>query len=409
METLCPHGFSLVIEGLARFCAPDESLYRRPNGVYEPSLAPVFYNPEMVENRDVTMVTLKTFLVSWSKEFTFLDPMAATGVRGIRFILEVAKGSSKSVNVYMGDISPTAVELMKHNLKISNASSLSNVYVQISLMDANEYMYYLKRLGITLNYIDIDPFGAPLYYIHAALQSICNGGMLGITATDVAVLEGKYPNTLLRRYSVKGLKSLISKEVAVRSLLSFAMRSAAAYDKYIKPLLSYHIKHYVRVFVKVFTGATKASVYLNKCIGKMQHCLNCGFSYFEELNNATKEAKCPLCGESMIVIGPLWICDLIDYEYVKKTLNIVSEMPWLSKSSINLLTMLSNTNTSVPTIRLTYIAKRLKLNVPPRDIVIECIRSYEYDATLSMYYHDGINTNAPADIIVQCISKDHRF
>jgi tRNA G26 N,N-dimethylase Trm1 len=141
----------------------------------------------------------------------------------------------------------------------------------------------------------------------------------------------------------------------------------------------------------------------------MQHCLNCGFSYFEELNNATKEAKCPLCGESMIVIGPLWICDLIDYEYVKKTLNIVSEMPWLSKSSINLLTMLSNTNTSVPTIRLTYIAKRLKLNVPPRDIVIECIRSYDYDAALSMYYHDGINTNAPADIIVQCVSKDHRF
>jgi tRNA (guanine26-N2/guanine27-N2)-dimethyltransferase len=406
MRESCPDGFNLVIEGLARFCAPDENLYRRPDGTYEPSLAPVFYNPEMVENRDITMSLLKAILISWGKEFNFLDPMAATGVRGIRFALEVANQSGKDVNLFMGDISPIAVELMKHNLRVSGVDSIHNISIQVNHMEANEQMYHLRRSGVALNYIDIDPFGTPAPYIHAALQSVNNGGIVGITATDIAVLEGKYPNTLFRRYGVRGVKSLISKEVAIRVLLSFVLRVAAIYDRYVDPLLSYHIKHYVRVFVKVFDGALKSSIYLDKCIGKMWHCPNCSFSYFEKLDyTSQKEMKCPLCGGDMTIISPLWICDLVDAKYVKETLNIVEKMPWLAKSSLNLITMLSNTITSAPVIRMTYLARRFKMSTPPRNRVIECIKSYGYEATLNMCYNDGINTNAPTDIVTICISK----
>jgi tRNA (guanine26-N2/guanine27-N2)-dimethyltransferase len=407
MEELCPNGFSLVIEGLAKFCAPDETLYRGPNGAYEPSLAPVFYNPEMIENRDITIVLLKHFLTSWGGEFNFLDPMAATGVRGIRFALEVANQSNKKVNIYMGDISLTAVELMRHNLKISSVSSLNNIFVQVSLMDANEHMYHLKRLRVALNYIDIDPFGTPVPYIQAALQSINNGGIVGITATDVAVLEGKYPSTLSRRYGIRGVKSLISKEVAVRALLSFTLRSAAMYDRYVEPVLSYHMKHYVRIFIRILDGALKSNIYLDKCIGSMWHCPKCSFSFFEDFSNTREKRKCPLCSGDMINISPLWICDLVNAVRIKEVLTIVEKMPWLTKSSMNLITMLSKSNALAPTIRTTYVARKFKVNAPPRDSVIKCIRSHGYDATMSIYYYDGINTNAPADIITLCVSKGY--
>ena len=56
-----------IKEGLAKVLVPDPSKYKRPNGVYEPAWAPVFYNPKMKENRDIAVLALTTYLKLNSK------------------------------------------------------------------------------------------------------------------------------------------------------------------------------------------------------------------------------------------------------------------------------------------------------------------------------------------------------
>ncbi|MCI4436356.1 MAG: hypothetical protein JHC33_06040 [Ignisphaera sp.] len=404
-DKTCPESFELHIEGLALFCAPKEELFKRPNGVYEPAYAPVFYNPAMIENRDITMAVLKNELNHHKGVFVFVDPMAATGVRGVRFALEVLAGVDKEGEIFMGDISDDAVKLIMHNIKVSNIDSLSNVNVHVNLMDANELLYHLRRQKLIIDYIDIDPFGSPAPFLHSALSTIRDGGVVGITATDTAVLEGKYPATLYRRYGVKGVKSIISKDIAIRALLAYTMKTASIFDNFIYPILSYYTKHYIRIFVKVRKSATKANEYLKKCLGTMMVCNRCGFNFFASEETAARDVRCPICGGTMVSIKPLWICNLFDSEYVGKTYELAKEMPWLSRSSLNILNKLTDATPLGSTIRVTYIARVLNVKPPPIKRVIECIRNKGFKASENLLYPDALLTNATANDIITCIKN----
>ncbi|MEL9939838.1 MAG: hypothetical protein QW632_03730 [Ignisphaera sp.] len=404
----CPANHDLVLEGLAKICIPSIELYKRPDGVYEPSWAPTFYNPEMVENRDITIAVLYTTMAQSTrgeKDFVFVDPMAATGVRSIRFVLEVGEQLKRPLHIYIGDISPTAIDVIKHNLRINKINDFSNVNISINLMDANEHVYYLKRNNVAIDYIDVDPFGSPAPYIHSAIASIKRGGLIGVTATDVAVLEGKYSNTLLRRYGIKGTKTQISKEIATRALLSFLLRVATIYDRFIEPIVSYQFKHYVRTFIRVFEGASKADYYISKCIGKAWHCPSCGHSFFEAIDEKSVQRSCPICGGSMVSIEPLWICNLNNAHYTKSVYLNAAGMPWLRKDSLNILSILSESEYESPTIRISQLAKRLKINIPPISLVINCLKEHGSGAHRSIFYDDGIVTNAPVELVIKCIKS----
>ncbi|MCC6057731.1 MAG: tRNA (guanine(10)-N(2))-dimethyltransferase, partial [Desulfurococcaceae archaeon] len=155
--SLCPKGYVEVIEGLARICIPDPKLYTRPNGVFEPAIAPVFYNPDMVENRDIA-VTVVDYIAkkkSKTKELVVVEPFAATGVRGIRIAQEVSK--PEHFKVVMGDISDEAIKIINLNINLNNLFDK----VMVEKSDANELLYRLRRIGIKIDYVDVDPFGSP--------------------------------------------------------------------------------------------------------------------------------------------------------------------------------------------------------------------------------------------------------
>ena len=48
--------------------------------------------------------------------------------------------------------------------------------------------------------IDIDPYGAPSIFLDAAVQAVKDGGLLCVTATDMPVLCGQYPETCFAKY-----------------------------------------------------------------------------------------------------------------------------------------------------------------------------------------------------------------
>lgn len=102
--------------------------------------------------------------------------------------------------------------------------------------------------------IDLDPYGGPNKFLDGAIQSLEEGGLLLVTATDMAVLAGNTPEACIVKYGSVPLKSKACHEIALRILLRCIEGHANRYGRYIKPLLSLSIDFYARVFVRVYTG-----------------------------------------------------------------------------------------------------------------------------------------------------------
>ena len=149
---------------------------------------PVFYNPEMKGNRDISVSLLNAL----DREMDIALPLAGSGVRGIRFLLEC-----KNMKVHFNDLNPKAYELIRENLELNNVKGV------VSNLDAD--LFLLNSKGF--DYIDIDPFGSPNPFLAAAIGRISREGILAVTSTDTAALTGTYPKVTQRKYWAKSLKN----------------------------------------------------------------------------------------------------------------------------------------------------------------------------------------------------------
>lgn len=105
--------------------------------------------------------------------------------------------------------------------------------------------------------IDLDPYGCPSRFLDSAVQAVKDGGMLFVTATDMAVLAGNSPETCYNKYGAVSLRTKSCHEVALRILLQCIDSHANRYGRYIEPILSVSADFYIRVFVKVYSGLQK--------------------------------------------------------------------------------------------------------------------------------------------------------
>lgn len=55
--------------------------------------------------------------------------------------------------------------------------------------------------------VDLDPYGCPSIFLDSAVQCVSNGGLLLVTATDMAVLAGNSPETCYVKYGAVSIKS----------------------------------------------------------------------------------------------------------------------------------------------------------------------------------------------------------
>lgn len=244
----------------------------------------VFYNPEMKINRDISILFLKTY---FNKKIKYADPMAATGIREIRFLKTIPEVFSQ---ILIGDISKSAIEDVKKNFKKNKVSSRKVKY-QISNAQTTLYKDYFDA-------IEIDPFGSPVPFIDSACQRIKHNGIICVTATDTAALCGTYPKTCERRYGIKVKKTHYHEELGLRNLIAYTQRQGAKYEKALTPLLSFSNKHFFRIFFKVEEGRQDALKKVRELshiswdtktqetkILKLESENSIGKTYVRELNN----------------------------------------------------------------------------------------------------------------------------
>lgn len=390
--------YMVVNEGKAKLLVPRLELYLRPDGRYEPSWAPVFYNPRAISNRDLSVIALATIVKHFKlNSLTVADVLAGTGVRGIRYVLEVPNVEWGLIN----DIDPKAVEIMKNNVLLNDLGNKVRVYGE----DANELLYRLKREGVKLIFIDVDPYGSPVPYVRSSLWCVVKGGFVGFTATDVAALSGSKSHAGLRRYDTRLAKTDFGFEVGLRVLLGYIARRAAEADRYIEPVLSVFYDYYYRVVIYVGKGAKKAQEMLKDKVGYIFYCRGCLFrTYDREIS--LDVLKCPICGSSTEFIGPLWISDLNNHEVIngaiEKLMNEYNYLPTL-KSIHKLLTTIKD-EVNVPFYyNLITLASKLRISIPKVVNVIHHLREIGYKASRTHFIPTGIKTDANYNTIVNIV------
>ncbi len=377
---------AVVREGRALIQIPDPSMARAPHGL-EPAWLPVFYNPRMVFNRDLSVAAIAAYarLYAPTGELWLAEPLTATGVRSVRYALEVPTIAL----VEAGDIDPEAVWYARANASLNKVEGR----VRVRLADARELLHASRReLGKPFNIIDIDPFGSPAPFLDAAAANIAHKGLLALTATDLAVLEGSKSRAAARKYHVRIVKTPESKEIGLRVLVGYAARVLAAHDKAATPILSYYADHYYRVYILVERGARRADRIISDCMGFLDYCPRDGRTYLHPASCAS--------GEKPLTIGPVWTCKMNDREYIERISDLVrGEYSYLETREriLSLLETLASESTLEEGrlhMRIEQAASYARVNMPRRDELLSRLKERGYRAVRSHYGPTSIRTDA---------------
>ena len=332
-------------EGKANFRANLSGKYKGPG-----KIKGVFYNPSMKFSRDLNV----EFAKKLNFKGLFLDGMAASGVRGIRLALEC------NFSVEFCDTSKLAIETIKNNLKLNNINS--KVFHNDVQNQVKEKKY---------DWIDIDPFGTPAPYLESVIENVAKGGILGIAATDTAVLCGAKPSICFKRYGSYSMKRVAAKEVGVRILLGRIETLARKYNRSIEPLLSYSEGHHLRVFLRIVNEKNNQLKWLNYDMEVLD----------EEVTDSA---------------GPIWMEKIINSDSVPE--NCEGQLG-------NFFEILKKEANGPPGLfDINDIARAAQIGQTPKKTkIVECLEKEGFFASSSTFSPLGIKTNAPLHIRIKAI------
>lgn len=368
----------IITEGATRVEVPvqDES------SKFPPSSASVFYNPAMRLNRDITAAVISCF--SKAKNYTYLDALAASGIRGIRVAKEVG------LTTTLSDWEEASIELIKKNIELNNLTNCTAIK-----RNANVVM-----LDNKFDIIDLDPFGSPAPFLDAACFSVKK--LLCITATDTAPLCGAHKKAGIRRYAAVPLKTEYHPEMGVRILLGAVARTLAKYDKAMSPLLSYASEHYFRIFAEVKKSKKDADDCMKE-MGFISHCFNCGARTWKHGLAVSMEEKCPDCGNAASLAGPLWLGRLHDKEFCSELLEEVKKRGF--KEAEKLIAFCRD-ELEIPT-HYDYhkICRSLRITAMPTDKLINALRERGFKASRTHFSGISFKTDAGIEEIKRVVRE----
>lgn len=388
----------VVEEGKVRFAVPKLETYMKSQKEYVPSGAPVFYNPIMELNRDIAILALQAYQKKLGRKIRVCEPLTGCGVRGIRLAAEV-DGIKK---VVVNDLSREAAKLARFNVEQNNMTKHISVVNEDANLLLNRYAAPHKRF----DYIDVDPFGSPVLYIDSAVRALRDGGLLVLTATDMAPLCGVYPKACVRKYGGRPLRTEYCHELAVRLLAGSLATIAARHEMRIKVLFSHSTNHYIRLYASVHYGAKQADISIQK-MGYILHCFACFHRETSEGIFSHLKQECPECDAQLKTAGPLWLGELFDEDFCSLMEKDVERRHLKQEKRIVKLLSLAKNEAKAP---ITYFVVDKfcdKLNLPsPSTIkVMEELRNMGFQAVLTHFNSKGIRTDASANVVKEIITR----
>lgn len=277
--------------------------------------------------------------------FSILDALSASGLRALRYAKEIPFAT----RVVSNDLSPSAIESMKMNIKHNRVEET----VHPNTGDACAYMYSLTgpqkntSQGTSpgrFDVVDLDPYGTAAPFMDAAVQSVCDGGMLCVTCTDAGVFASNgYPEKAYALYGGTPIKGPQSHEGGLRLALHALATSAAKYGLAIEPLLSLSIDFYIRVFVRVHRSPLEVKFIAGKTMLVYNCDSGCGawttqpvalnkqkkdkngnsFHHHGFAQGPSTTQNCEHCGFRTHLSGPMWGGPLHNPHFIQKMLDLL--------------------------------------------------------------------------------------
>jgi tRNA (guanine26-N2/guanine27-N2)-dimethyltransferase len=388
-----------VEEGKVKILVPKLEAFVKSPSDYAPSKAPVFYNPVMELNRDIAVLTLQAYQKLVNREISVCEPLASCGIRGIRFAKEV-KGVQK---VLINDINEKASQLARYNVQMNGL----NKQVTVKNEDANLLLAHYGAPRKRFDAIDIDPFGSPVPYLDSAIRALRNGGLLALTATDMAPLCGVHPKACIRKYGGKPLRTEYCHELAVRLLAGCLAVTAAKQDIGINVVFSHSTNHYIRIYATTKYGAKKADESI-KNMGYMLHCFQC--FHRETLNKPLllgDSEKCSECGSKMNVAGPLWLAKIADKKFCESMGKGLRQRSFRFKGRIEKILALITGEIEAPATYYVVdkLCDALSIPVPSVKRLVDALEKENFQAFLTHFNQNGVKTNVPAIKIKEILRK----
>lgn len=323
-----------------------------------------FYNPSMELNRDLSVLVCQWFVNNNKKHNIILDGLAASGIRGIRFANEVVGDFEITIN----DFNPESYELIKENIKNLKLKNLRALDKNLNTLLSED----------KFDYIDIDPFGSPVYFIDSAMRSISNYGIIAVTSTDTATLCGTYPKVCFRRYGAIPYHSISMKEIGIRILLGVICREAGKYDKGIKPIVSYCTDHYFRAYVQIINGTGRAN---------------------DSMKNYSTVKSTDLFPQKKdnFDIGPLWLGKIQNKKILTELRTILFEKKLNTKNELWKLLDLLEEEADAPNFfyETDKLASKFKKSPPKMDVIFKKLKEKGYNSFRTHFSSTGFKTNAP--------------
>jgi len=341
------------------------------------SKMPVFFNPVMKLNRDISIILLNTVFGRSSEGAgdttlarkvdkegkapyggtgpSCLDLLAGTGARGLRIVAEVPNS-----RVALNDANPNAIKLIRRNAK------LNDLNVEVSHNSANRFLKESKRKW---DYIDLDPFGTPKPFLEMSVSRLSKRGIISVTATDTSALCGAYPHASVRKYNSRSLRCPIMHELGIRILINAVQDVAWEQNVHLKPIFSHSSDHYMRIYLQRVAKkqVKKGYIKYNFRTGKF---------------SATKTKP------RNDYAGPLWLGSLWDIKLVRKMVMDTS-LPILETI------LVESKIKTVGFYDIHALAKIYKLEqLPKLDKIITGLRKKGFKAERTHFTHTGIRTNA---------------
>ena len=272
-----------------------------------------------------------------------LEALSATGLRSIRYWLEIPNVRSIVIN----DLDATAVQSIRTNLAYNN---LTSPHLLPTQSDAKLLMYNSlapnspstdPTAAGPYDVIDLDPYGSACEFFDSSVQTVADGGLLCITCTDKAVLCGSWGEVAFAKYGGYALKGKTCHEMALRLVLGALQSAAGRYRRYIVPLLSLSIDFYVRLFVRVYEGQVHVKDGASK-MGVVYQCTGCEAMYPQRLGRLAlaKDGKttkhsaalgpptpthCPDCASTFRIGGPVYLDALHDTAFITSALEYAEQ------------------------------------------------------------------------------------
>ncbi|MBI3035934.1 hypothetical protein HYY71_06450 [Candidatus Woesearchaeota archaeon] len=343
---------TIVNEGHIRLKIPKAAKISKSMGV--------FYNPAMGLSRDISVLLLNSLNRG---NMQIADPLAATGVRSIRFLKELNKNKIKKNLI--NDNSKDAIKLIKENFALNNIQCKNNKKIQITCQDAN--LFLLNSAGF--DYIDIDPFGSPNFLLDCACKRIARNGILAVTATDTSALCGTFPKACLRKYWAIPRRDAVMHETGLRILIRKIQLIAAQYEKALIPIFSYSKEHYMRAFLKNEKGKNNVDNILK------QHGL---------FNEA----------------GPMWLGNLWDKSLAEKMhKNAVSSKIFKNNKELIKLLKTIKEESKINAVGFSEI------NLQKKCSIIDKIKKRGYSASETHFNGQGIRSGIPASKLARLLEN----